>query len=166
MPVPEVYVAAGSNVRPRTQLRRALAALAANWPGLRISRAFANSAFGFEGADFINLAAGFATDESPERVLERLRAVEAACDRPRDAPKWAPRTLDLDLLLYGDLVGQLPGATLPRPDLLRRAYMLGPLADIAPDLCHPVAGETIAALWQRFDRGAHPLHEVRLEEDD
>lgn len=164
--MPEIFVAAGSNVRPREHLRRALTALAAAWPGLRVSRAWANPAFGFAGADFINLAVGFDTEESLERVLERLRAIEAACGRPREAPKWAPRTLDLDLLLYGDQIDRFPGVTLPRPDLLLRAYMLGPLADIAPELRHPVAGETIATLWRRFDRGAHPLREVRLEEDD
>ena len=164
--MPEVFVAAGSNIRPREHLRRALAALSADWPGLRVSRAWENPAHGFEGADFINLVVGFDTDEPLESVIERLQAVETACDRPRNAPRWAPRTLDLDLLLYGNLVAQLPGATLPRADLLQRAYMLGPLADIAPGLRHPVAGETIAALWQRFDRGTHPLREVRLEEDD
>lgn len=164
--MPEVYVAAGSNVRPRDHLRRALAALAATWPDLRVSRAWQNPAFGFSGADFINLVAGFATDTPPAGVIGRLREIEALCDRPRDAPQWAPRALDLDLLLYGDVVGRLGDATVPRPDLLRRAYMLGPLAELAPDLRHPLAGETIATLWQRFDRAAHPLREIRLEGDD
>ncbi|MBM5812054.1 MAG: 2-amino-4-hydroxy-6-hydroxymethyldihydropteridine diphosphokinase [Gammaproteobacteria bacterium] len=164
--MPEVYVAAGSNVRPRAQLRRALAELAATWPELRVSRAWQNPAFGFSGADFINLVVGFATDAPPEVVIGRLREIETLCGRPRAAPKWAPRTLDLDLLLYGDLVGRPGDATVPRPDLLRRAYMLGPLAELAPDLRHPLAGETIAVLWQRFDRAAHPLREIPLEGDD
>ncbi len=162
----EVYIAAGSNIRPRTHLRRALAALGESWPGLRVSRAFANRAVGFEGEDFINLAACYSTDEPPARVLARLREIERACGRPREAPKWAARTLDLDLLLYGDEVGRHDGAELPRPDLVTRAYMLGPLADLAPGLRHPVLGLTIGEIWQRFDRDAHPLVPVSLEGED
>ena len=70
--------------------------------------------------------------------------------------------MDLDVLLYGDLVGEFPGARLPRPDLVRRAYMLGPLADIAPQALHPTLGITIGELWARFDQAAHPLHRIEL----
>jgi 2-amino-4-hydroxy-6-hydroxymethyldihydropteridine diphosphokinase len=69
--------------------------------------------------------------------------------------------MDLDILLYGDLVRDEPRLRLPRPDLLKRPYMLGPLADIAPELLHPTAGASIAELWQRFDRSAHALVEVQ-----
>jgi 2-amino-4-hydroxy-6-hydroxymethyldihydropteridine diphosphokinase len=164
--MPEVFVAAGSNIRPRTHLRQAIAALAAAWPGLRVSRAFANSAIGFVGDDFINLVVAFHTDESAAQVLKRLKAVESASGRERGAKKWAPRTLDLDLLLYGDLVGHLPGAELPHADLCERAYVLGPLAELAPDRKHPVLGETYGALWKKFDRSAHELRAVSLDEED
>jgi 2-amino-4-hydroxy-6-hydroxymethyldihydropteridine diphosphokinase len=70
--------------------------------------------------------------------------------------------MDLDVLLYGDLVGEFPGATLPRPDLLRRAFMLGPLADLAPGVRHPALGTTIGELWAAFDQRAHPLERVEL----
>ena len=70
--------------------------------------------------------------------------------------------MDLDVLLYGDLAGEFPGAKLPRPDLVRRAFMLGPLADIAPGRRHPTAGVTIAELWSRFDQTAHPMRRVAL----
>ena len=161
--MPEVFVAAGSNIQPRAHLRQAIAALAAAWPGLRVSRAWSNAAVGFAGDDFINLVVGFETDEALAKVLERLKAVEEASGRERGAKKWAPRTLDLDLLLYGDLVGQFPGATLPRADLAERAYVLGPLAELAPDRKHPVLGEAFDVLWKRFDRSAHALREVSLE---
>jgi 2-amino-4-hydroxy-6-hydroxymethyldihydropteridine diphosphokinase len=68
--------------------------------------------------------------------------------------------MDLDVLLFGDRVGEFPGAKLPRPDLLKRAYMLGPLAEIAPEVVHPTLGATIGELWQRFDRAAHALTPV------
>jgi 2-amino-4-hydroxy-6-hydroxymethyldihydropteridine diphosphokinase len=164
--MPEVFVAAGSNVRPRYHLRRALALMREAWPGLRVSGAYANKAVGFEGDDFINLVAGFVTDEPLAGLLMRLHAIETACGRPREAPKWAPRSMDLDVLLYGDTVGEFPGAVLPRPDLLRRPYMLGPLAELAPDLVHPVAGRSMAELWAELDRGGHEMVRVGLEGDD
>jgi 2-amino-4-hydroxy-6-hydroxymethyldihydropteridine diphosphokinase len=93
-------------------------------------------------------------------VVARLQAIESLCGRPREAPRWAPRSMDLDILLYGDTVCDEPRLKLPRPDLLKRAFMLGPLASLAPDLVHPVEKVPIAELWQRFDRSAHPLVEV------
>jgi 2-amino-4-hydroxy-6-hydroxymethyldihydropteridine diphosphokinase len=164
--MPEVFVAAGSNIRPRAHLRQAVAALATAWPGLRVSRAWSNAAVGFVGEDFINLVVAFETDEPLAQVLGRLKAVEEANGRERGAPKWAARTLDLDLLLYGDLVGRFPGAQLPRADIAERAYVLGPLAELAPDRKHPVLGETFGTLWRRFDRSAQTLREVSLEGDD
>ena len=157
-----VYVAAGSNVEPIANLRRALGVLAAHYPGLRVSRAWRNRAVGFEGDDFVNLAVGFETCDDVRAVLGRLHEAEAACGRARNAPKWAPRSMDLDILLYGDMVCDEPGLVLPRPDLTRRAYMLGPMAELAPDLVHPLERATMAELWSRFDRDAHPMKTVDL----
>jgi 2-amino-4-hydroxy-6-hydroxymethyldihydropteridine diphosphokinase len=95
-------------------------------------------------------------------VIEKLHAVEALCGRPRNAPRWAPRSMDLDVLLYDNVVCSEPSMTLPRPDLLKRPYMLGPLAEIAPEVVHPTAGLTIGELWQRFDRDAHPMERTEL----
>jgi 2-amino-4-hydroxy-6-hydroxymethyldihydropteridine diphosphokinase len=101
-----------------------------------------------------------------DELLVVLRGIETACGRPREAPRWAPRTMDLDVLLYGDLVCRRPGLTLPRPDLLVRAYMLGPLADLAPELIHPTARVSIGELWRRFDQRAHPLERVAGSAED
>ncbi|MGH8135314.1 MAG: 2-amino-4-hydroxy-6-hydroxymethyldihydropteridine diphosphokinase [Steroidobacteraceae bacterium] len=164
--MPEVFVAAGSNIRPRAHLREAMAALTAAWPGLRASRAWSNAAVGFAGDDFINLVVAFETGEPLAQVLARLKAIEVASGRQPGAPKWAARTLDLDLLLYGNLVGRFPGARLPRTDLAERAYVLGPLAELAPDRIHPLLGEKFGVLWERFNRAAHPMREVSLEGED
>jgi 2-amino-4-hydroxy-6-hydroxymethyldihydropteridine diphosphokinase len=156
-----VYVAAGSNVAPERNLERAVEELEREFPGARFSPWYRNRAVGFAGEDFINLVAGFDTTLPVHAVLARLHAIESRCGRPRDAPRWAPRTMDLDVLLYGALVCDEPGLKLPRPDLLKRAYVLGPLAQLAPGVVHPTAGATIGELWQRFDQSAHPLEQVR-----
>ena len=158
----DVYVAAGSNVEPLENLRRALRELKKHYPAMRVSTAYRNEAVGFEGDDFVNLVIGFQTDEELSRVIARLHAAETACGRPRNAPKWAPRTMDLDLLLYGDAVRDEPGLKLPRPDLLKRPYMLQPMAELAPALVHPVAGKTMQSLWLEFDRGVHEMHPIEL----
>lgn len=164
--MPEVFVAAGSNVRPRENLRRALGVLRQTWPALVVSQAWRNPAVGFAGEDFVNLVIGFETDLPLAAVLERLHAAEAACGRPREAPKWAPRSMDLDMLLYGDEVGEFPGATLPRPDLVRRPYMLGPLAELAPARRHPTLGRSIGELWAAFPREGLSMTPVDIAEGD
>jgi 2-amino-4-hydroxy-6-hydroxymethyldihydropteridine diphosphokinase len=158
--VPQVYVAAGSNIEPQQNLARAVDELTRAFPGVRFSPWYQNHAAGFSGDDFINLVAGFSTELPLKEVLARLHAIETLCGRPRDAPRWAPRSMDLDVLLFGDLVCDEPGVKLPRPDLIKRAYMLGPLAALAPGVTHPTAGATIGELWSRFDQAAHPLQRV------
>ncbi len=157
-----VFVAAGSNVEPERHLATAMRELTHTWPDVRFSSAYQNTAVGFDGPDFINWVAGFTTDWPLSQVLARLHDIEAQCGRPRSAPKWAPRSMDLDVLLYGDLVAETPAYRLPRPDLVKRAYMLGPLAELAPEVTHPTLGLTIGELWQRFDRSAHPMQRVTL----
>jgi 2-amino-4-hydroxy-6-hydroxymethyldihydropteridine diphosphokinase len=158
--MPRVFVAAGSNVEPERNLAKAAAALAQDFPDIEFSPWYRNEAVGFEGEDFINFVVGFNTDLSLHDVVTRLRAVETLCGRPPGAPKWAPRSMDLDILLYGDLVHEEPGLKLPRPDLLKRPFMLGPMADLAPDLQHPTEKATIRELWQRFDRASHAMIRV------
>jgi 2-amino-4-hydroxy-6-hydroxymethyldihydropteridine diphosphokinase len=160
--VTTVLVAAGSNVEPLRNLRRALDFLAAVYPGLRVSRAYRNRAVGFEGEDFVNLAVAFDTDDDVRAVVEHLHQAETLCGRERYAPKWAPRTMDLDVLLYGDRVCDEPGLTLPRPDLTRRAYMLGPAAELEPGMRHPTLRATLDELWRAFPHEAHPLEVVDL----
>ena len=156
-------MAAGSNVAPIINLRIALDVLQLHFAPLRISRAYRNAAVGFAGDDFVNLVIGFDTALPPEAVVARLHETEAACGRERLAPKWAPRAMDLDILLYGDLICDAPGLKLPRPDLLRRPYMLGPAAEIAPDLRHPTQHESLGALWRKMqDAQSHVMTPVDL----
>ena len=134
-----VYVAAGSNVDAERNLALAARELRHVFGAVRLSPAYRNVAVGFEGPDFINLVAGFETTRDVHAVVAELQRIEALCGRARHAPKWAPRSMDLDILLFGQMFSDEPGLRLPRPDLVKRAYMLGPLADIAPGERHPDA---------------------------
>jgi 2-amino-4-hydroxy-6-hydroxymethyldihydropteridine diphosphokinase len=158
--MPQVFVAAGSNVEPERHLTLACHELKRLFGEMRISPWYRNRAVGFEGDDFINFVVGFETQWAVREVIARLREIETLCGRPRDAPKWAPRSMDLDILLYDDLVCEDAQFKLPRPDLLKRAYMLRPMADIAPHVMHPTAHATIGELWERFDRDAHVMERV------
>lgn len=157
-----VYVAAGSNIEPEKNLAHACAEIVHTWPDAVFSKAYTNKAVGFEGPDFINLVVGFHTAHPLDFVISRLRAIETRCGRPRYAPKWASRTMDLDVLLFGDRVEKTADYTLPRPDLLKRPYMLGPMAEIAPQVKHPTAGKTIGELWAEFERDGHDMVPVTL----
>ena len=159
-----VYVAAGSNVDALANLRRALDMLQRHFAPLTVSAAYANAAVGFEGDDFVNLVLRFDTRLDVHAVIDRLHEAEAACGRGRDAPKWAPRAMDLDILLFGELQCDEPGLKLPRPDLLKRPYMLGPAAEIAPQLVHPTAHRTLASLWHDMQesQAAHTMRPVEL----
>lgn len=151
------YVSGGSNLDAEANLRIAARALTGRHPGTRYSRCYRNRAIGFDGPDFINFVAEVPVRGDPRLLKGELECIETQCGRTRDAPKWAPRAMDLDILLFGDVVQDVPGLVLPRPDLLRWAFMLGPLAELAPDLQHPVLKRRFGELWREFDQGAHPL---------
>lgn len=161
--MPRVYVAVGGNIDPEARLLRAARELRRRFPGTRFSSCYRNPAFGFDGADFYNAVAGFDTQSAVEELLPQFHAIEASCGRRRDAPKWAPRAMDIDLLLYGDTVAETPVYRLPRPDLLRRSYMLGPLAELVPELRHPVTGRTMDDHWQELAREPHTLERLALD---
>ena len=152
-----VYLSLGSNLEPLRYLRAALDELRERFGVLSVSPAYRSKSVGFDGADFVNLAVGLDTDLSPEALNAWLHALEDRHGRRRDVPRYADRTLDVDIVLYDDLVRQGEGhLEIPRKEL-RHAFVLRPIADIAPELRHPVTGETMAALWSAFPAGSEPL---------
>ena len=159
----EAFVALGSNIDPEQHLARAARALKQRFAGVRFSACYRNRAFGFEGPDFLNAVAALTTTLPVTELVVTLRAIEAQSGRGVADPKWGPRAIDLDLLLYGEQVGSGPGYTLPRPDLTRRVYMLGPLAELAPERRLPPDGPTFAELWSRYPRLEHPLERVAFD---
>lgn len=156
----EVYVGAGSNIEPERHLRAALASLAESFGVLRVSPVYRNRPVGFDGDDFLNMVIGFDTELELGEVAAELDRIEGAGGRVRDERKFAPRTLDLDLLLYGDAALEHQGINVPRDEIMRYAFVLRPLADIAGDRIHPVSGRSFAELWAGFDQSKHALEAV------
>jgi len=153
-----VYIGAGSNIDAEAHLAAACRALDREYGPLRLSPVYRNASFGFEGDDFLNVVIGFSTRQAPETVLAFLARLHDAAGRDRSAGSQGPRVLDLDLLLYGDSVIDTPVVKVPRPDIELHSFVLGPLAELAPDQKHPVSGVTMAELWRRFDQHRHPLY--------
>ncbi|MBB5880573.1 2-amino-4-hydroxy-6-hydroxymethyldihydropteridine diphosphokinase [Xanthomonas arboricola] len=150
-----VLLSLGSNVQPTHYLRLAVDALRARFGPLAISPAYRTPAVGFDGPDFVNNAVALGTDMDLQALDHWLHALEDAHGRDRSGPRFSDRTLDVDVVFFGDCIVQGPGhLRIPRPEL-KHAFVLKPLADIAPDFVDPLSGQTLAALWQ-----AHPQHGV------
>lgn len=140
------YVSVGSNIDKERHVRAAVRALAARFAPLTVSRVFESAPVGFEGDSFFNLVVGFDTPDAEDAVLAQLARIEAANGRRRDGPRFGPRTLDLDLLLFGDTVRHDARHRLPHPDIVTYPFVLHPLAEIAPHARHPESGETFSEL--------------------
>ncbi|MEV8520667.1 2-amino-4-hydroxy-6-hydroxymethyldihydropteridine diphosphokinase [Dyella marensis] len=152
-----VYLSLGSNLQPQRYLRAALDELRARFGAIEVSPAYRSKAVGFDGPDFVNLAVGLDTELAPEALNEWLHALEDRHGRRRDVPRYADRTLDVDIVLYDDLVRQGAGhLDIPRKEL-QHAFVLRPIADIAPGLRHPVDGRSMAELWAAFPVASEPL---------
>jgi 2-amino-4-hydroxy-6-hydroxymethyldihydropteridine diphosphokinase len=99
---------------------------------------------------------------STEALLLVLRVTTFA-GRERGSKKWASRTLDIDLLLYNDLICDEQPVRVPREDILKYSFVLRPMAELAPNVLHPVTGKTMLEHWQEFDAASHPLTMLNIE---
>jgi 2-amino-4-hydroxy-6-hydroxymethyldihydropteridine diphosphokinase len=154
-----VYVSIGSNIDREQNIAAALQDLSAAYGDLEQSAVYEGDAVGFDSAPFYNLVVGFSTDESPRAIQDSLRAIENRHGRLRTADLTA-RTLDLDLLLYDDLVMSDGKLVLPRGDIDRYAFVLAPLAEIAGSVRHPVTGISYAEMWAAFTDSRQVLTRV------
>ncbi|MDO9168227.1 MAG: 2-amino-4-hydroxy-6-hydroxymethyldihydropteridine diphosphokinase [Methylobacter sp.] len=146
------YISIGSNIDKDKYIPASLSALEQVFGELTISSIYETEAVGFTGDVFYNLVVGFDSDLEVKTVAKQLRQIELDNGRTRDSRKFAARTLDLDLILYGDLVINDGRLQIPRDEIEHYAFVLEPLAEIAPDLKHPISQLCYAELWEQFDK--------------
>ncbi len=156
----DVYLGLGSNQDAKRHIAAGIVALQHRFGDLRISPVYRSPAVGFDGEDFLNAVAWIHTDLEVGELKTWLTELEDRHGRDRSKPRFSDRSLDIDILLHGDKAGSFAGLELPRPEILKYAHVLKPLADLAPNLTHPVTGKTFATHWQDFsgDRTLHPLN--------
>ena len=158
-----VYLGLGSNIRPREHLQRALQGLMRLYGPLRCSPVYESEAVGFDGDNFLNMVTIIECERPLSVIAAEIRQLELDNGRERQSERFSARTLDIDLLLYGDEVVNEPGLALPRDEIRHYAFVLKPLFDVAPTLRLPDNGDTVRELWQAFDAASQPLRVVEFE---
>jgi len=158
-----VYVSLGSNQNREDSIRQAVVALRRDYGEIELSPVYDSAAVGFDGSDFLNLVAALESELEVEAVVTGFRDIEAQLGRDRSQPRFASRPIDLDLLLYDEVVLELPRIHIPRPEILQQAFVLKPLQDIAPAHRHPETGESFDELWRRMEPSAPRLDVFPLD---
>jgi 2-amino-4-hydroxy-6-hydroxymethyldihydropteridine diphosphokinase len=161
--VARIYISLGSNIDRETNTRAGVAALCDAFGELTLSSVYESAAVGFDGDAFYNMVIACESPLAVHATNRRLAAIEDAHGRDRSGPKFSSRSLDLDLLLYDDVVINENGLSLPRDEILKYAFVLWPLAEIAPNLKHPLDGRDYATLWAAFDKSQETLHAIELK---
>ncbi len=147
----DAYLGLGSNQDAERNIQSGIVELRREFGDVVVSPVYRSAAVGFSGEDFLNAAALIRTDRSVAELKDWLTELENRHGRDRSQPKFSDRSLDIDILLHGDKAGVFDGLELPRDEILKYAHVLKPLADIAPNLKHPVTGQTFADHWARFE---------------
>lgn len=142
-------------------MRCALIALKPHFNDLVHSSVFESEAVGFAGNNFYNSVVGATTDMPLADVCSLLKQIERNNGRTANDKKFSPRTLDLDLLFYDDVICDSP-AQLPRDEITKNAFVLQPLAEVAPHFYHPVSQQTIADLWREYNNPQQKLWKVEF----
>lgn len=159
----QVFIGVGSNIDREENIRAGLRELHIQFSNVNMSTIYETIAVGFEGDNFFNLVVGLETDLTPKELQDKLHEIESQFGRKRGGPRYVSRTLDLDLLLYDDVVCEEEGIQIPREDVTKFAFVLRPLSEIAGNLRHPVLGECYADLWKAFKEHDQQLWPVELE---
>ena len=145
----QVFLGIGSNIDREQHIISGLIALAEHFDWQQRSRVFESRAVGFDGSDFYNLVVEVTTTQSVAETFAVCKQIEQQNGRAPNSPKYSPRSLDIDMLLYDDKVNTHE-PQLPRAEITENAFVLWPLAEIAPDKVHPVQGRMFAELWHNY----------------
>ena len=157
-----IYISIGSNINPAENIQYALQDLQQVFGEITCSTHYESKSVGFEGDNFINLVVSAETELDILAVADHLHEIEDRHGRDRSGPKFSSRTLDLDLLLYDGEVFEQGKLKIPRDEILFNAFVLRPLAEIAPDLKHPETQTSYAELWAAFDKNKESLKPVEF----
>ncbi len=152
-----VYLSIGSNIQAEENICACVAALRDRFGAVVCSTVYRCPAEGFDGAEFLNLVVGLDTDLEPLALKGVLQQIEVDQGRERKAQRFSDRTLDIDILIFSDQTEVQPELNLPRGEIRKFAFVLGPLAEIAPTLIHPQVDRSMADLWLEFTRQSHRL---------
>lgn len=160
--MPLAYLGIGSNLDAEQNLQLAFREFRSRFSLKKKSIVYRSAPLGFDGADFLNAVACIETALTPQELRGELELIHDLAGRTRRSEKFISRTLDIDLLLYDQLVLHEPPIRLPREDVLQYNFVLRPLAEIAPDYRHPVTGKLLRDHWREFDAASRPLTAVDL----
>ena len=158
-----IYISLGSNIDREQNTRAGVHDLAQRFGELELSSVYESESVGFEGDAFYNMVIACDVEDDVYTVNRVLSEIEDQHGRDRSGPRFSSRTLDLDLLLYDDLVLDEQGLKLPRGEILHNAFVLWPLAEIAPDLIHPIAKKSYQTLWNDFDKSKENLQPIKFD---
>jgi len=159
----KIYISIGSNINAEKNVRLAIRALQDHYGKLILSSVYESEAVGFDGDNFLNLVVGLNTEDDVYAVASTLRTIEDENGRDRSGPRFSPRTVDLDLLLYDALILKEESLELPRDEITKNAFVLLPLEEIAPQLIHPVSGKTMCDHWVSFDQDSQKLWPIEFK---
>lgn len=162
----QVFVSIGSNINREHYIRSCLDALQSEFGDLKLSSVYESKSVGFDGDSFYNMAAAFNTDMTVGKLNLLLKGIEDRNQRSRQGPKFSGRTLDIDILTYDGLIGDIEGVVLPREEITHNAFVLWPLAELAPKERHPVLAETYQQLWLDYDKASQQLWPVDFSWQD
>ncbi|MGB5446056.1 MAG: 2-amino-4-hydroxy-6-hydroxymethyldihydropteridine diphosphokinase [Psychromonas sp.] len=156
----QVFIGIGSSINKAENIHSGIASLRLQFGELTLSPVYESEAIGFSGVNFYNLVVELHTQVETSELIQILKSIEVKHGRPENAVKFAPRTLDLDLLLYDQQIN--PKIDLPRAEILKNAFVLKPLSELAPTLSHPVSGLTYQTLWHNYPQEKQKLWEIEL----
>lgn len=161
--MPQLSLSIGSNIEPASNIRKALDLLKLEFGDIRCSKVYESEAVGFDGDNFMNLVVIADVNKPLQEIALRLKDIEDQLGRDRQQPKFSGRTMDIDILTFGDESGDHCGLSLPRDEITSSAFVLLPLAEMLGHTVHKPTNKTYKELWDGFDKSSQKLWAVEFD---